>query len=51
MKKLWHQFNIRYYEILFKDCLHDKMKCEFQRKISYHKLKLGELNYACKQTS
>ncbi|MFE4425956.1 hypothetical protein ACFRH9_02500 [Peribacillus butanolivorans] len=51
MKKLWHTFNIRYYEILFKDCLNHKMKSEFQRKIAYHKRKLGELNDACRKTS
>ncbi|MDP9739940.1 UNVERIFIED_ORG: hypothetical protein QFZ59_001770 [Bacillus sp. B2I3] len=44
MKKLWHKFNIRYYETLYKDCLNAKMKSEFQRKIANHKFKLVNLN-------
>lgn len=46
VKKIWHKFNIGYYVTLFEDCLCDKMKYKFKRKISYHKFKLDEISYS-----
>jgi hypothetical protein len=43
VKTKWHTIGVGYYEMLLEGCLDSQLRHKLKKKISYHKLKMGQL--------